>query len=85
MFLVLTKDASGLVRRQNLAEFCGLLRERDMISFSLFYGVTFGGFVGFASFLSSRNGSACGLTSTDASKCGPRSRPSSLPRRFEAR
>ena len=64
--LWVTKDAPGVVRRQNLAEFFGLLRERDMISFSLFYGVTFGGFVGFASFLSILLGDQYGLTKVRA-------------------
>jgi len=62
----MAKDAPGVVRRQNLAEFFGLLRERDMISFSLFYAVTFGGFVGFASFLSILLGDQYGLTKVHA-------------------
>ena len=66
LFLMFTKDAPGVVRRQNLAAFFGLLRERDMISFSLFYGVTFGGFVGFASFLSILLGDQYGLTKVHA-------------------
>ena len=66
LFHVFTKDALGVVRRQNLAEFFGLLRERDMISFSLFYGVTFGGFVGLASFLSILLGDQYGLTKVHA-------------------
>src|SRR6185369_4213650 len=40
--------------------------ERDMILFSLFYGVTFGGFVGFASFLAILLGDQYGLTKVHA-------------------
>ncbi len=66
LFLVFTKDAPCVVRRQSLADFAGMLRERDMILFSLFYGVTFGGFVGFASFLSILLGDQYGLTKVRA-------------------
>lgn len=66
LFLVLTKDAPGARKRQSLADFCDVLRERDMIMFSLFYGVTFGGFVGFASFLAILLGDQYGLTKVHA-------------------
>ena len=66
LFLVFTKDAPGARKRQSLADFCDVLRERDMIMFSLFYGVTFGGFVGFASFLAILLGDQYGLTKVHA-------------------
>ena len=66
IFLLFTKDAPGTARRQSLAEFFAILRERDMILFSLFYGVTFGGFVGFASFLAILLGDQYGLTKVHA-------------------
>lgn len=66
IFLLFTKDAPGAARKQSLADFFGVLRERDMILFSLFYGVTFGGFVGFASFLSILLGDQYGLTKVHA-------------------
>ncbi len=66
LFFLFTKDAPGLVRKQSLADFFEVLRERDMILFSLFYGVTFGGFVGFASFLSILLGDQYGLTKVRA-------------------
>jgi MFS transporter, NNP family, nitrate/nitrite transporter len=68
LFLLLTKDAPVAVRKQSLADFFGVLRERDMILFSLFYGVTFGGFVGFASFLSILLGDQYGLTKVHAAE-----------------
>ena len=66
IFLLFTKDAPGTARRQSLAEFFAILRERDMILFSLFYGVTFGGFVGFASFLAILLGDQYSLTKVHA-------------------
>ena len=66
LFLVLTREAPVAPKKQSLADFAGLLRERDMILFSLFYGVTFGGFVGFASFLSILLGDQYGLTKVHA-------------------
>lgn len=52
VFVLLAKEAPGAVTRANAADFFGVLAERDTYLFSLFYGVTFGGFVGLASFLS---------------------------------
>ena len=66
VFQVFTKDAPVVLRKQSLAEFFDVLRERDMILFSLFYGVTFGGFVGFASFLSILLGDQYDLTKIHA-------------------
>ncbi|MBI5396630.1 MAG: NarK/NasA family nitrate transporter [Verrucomicrobia bacterium] len=47
----LAKDAPVTVKPPGLAEYAGLLKQRDTYFFCLFYGVTFGGFVGLASFL----------------------------------
>jgi NNP family nitrate/nitrite transporter-like MFS transporter len=66
LFLLITRDAPGAARKHSLAEFFAVLGERDMILFSLFYGVTFGGFVGFASFLSILLGDQYGLTKVHA-------------------
>jgi NNP family nitrate/nitrite transporter-like MFS transporter len=66
LFFAITKDAPVATKKQNLADLLAVLRERDMILFSLFYGVTFGGFVGFASFLSILLGDQYGLTKVRA-------------------
>ena len=66
LFIAFTKDAPAAPRKQTLAEFLDVLRERDMVLFSLFYGVTFGGFVGFASYLSILLGDQYGLTKVRA-------------------
>lgn len=66
LFIAFTKDAPSAPRKQTLAEFFEVLRERDMVLFSLFYGVTFGGFVGFASYLSILLGDQYGLTKVRA-------------------
>ena len=66
LFTVFTKDAPAAPRKQTLADFLDVLRERDMVLFSLFYGVTFGGFVGFASYLSILLGDQYGLTKVRA-------------------
>lgn len=66
LFLVFTKDAPVALKKQSLGDFLALLQERDMILFSLFYGVTFGGFVGFASFLAILLGDQYGITKVRA-------------------
>ncbi len=52
VFVLLAREAPGVAKRQGGAEFLAVLKERDTYLFGLFYGVTFGGFVGLASFLS---------------------------------
>ncbi len=52
IFVLLSREAPGDVRRATGADFLAVLAQRDTFLFSLFYGVTFGGFVGLASFLS---------------------------------
>jgi NNP family nitrate/nitrite transporter-like MFS transporter len=51
-FVLLAKEAPGTAARNQASEFFDVLKERDTYLFCLFYGVTFGGFVGLASFLS---------------------------------
>lgn len=53
IFIVCAKDAPRqAAARRSAGEFFTVLRERDTALFSLFYSITFGGFVGLASFLS---------------------------------
>ncbi|MEK7678017.1 MAG: nitrate/nitrite transporter [Verrucomicrobiota bacterium] len=52
IFVIFAQDAPQPAGRQSSAEFLAVLKERDTYLFSFFYGVTFGGFVGLASFLS---------------------------------
>jgi NNP family nitrate/nitrite transporter-like MFS transporter len=52
VFIALAKEAPGTRKTAQASEFFTLLKERDTYLFSLFYAVTFGGFVGLASFLS---------------------------------
>ena len=52
VFVILSREAPGPVTPAKGADFIAVLGERDTYLFSLFYGVTFGGFVGLASFLS---------------------------------
>jgi NNP family nitrate/nitrite transporter-like MFS transporter len=52
VFLTLAREAPGTAAPAKITDFLAVLAERDTYLFSLFYGVTFGGFVGLASFLS---------------------------------
>jgi len=52
IFLSLAKDSPAKPSPQSLAHYLAVLKERDVWWFNLFYLVTFGGFVGLASFLS---------------------------------
>jgi NNP family nitrate/nitrite transporter-like MFS transporter len=52
IFLSLAKDSPAKPSPQSLAHYLAVLKERDAWWFNLFYLVTFGGFVGLASFLS---------------------------------
>ena len=51
LFLLMAKDSPRRPAPASLADYGSVLRERDTAWFSLFYALTFGGFVGFASFL----------------------------------
>jgi MFS transporter, NNP family, nitrate/nitrite transporter len=53
VFLLLARDAPGAVKGKRLADYAAVLKLRDTWWFCLFYSVTFGGFVGLASFLNS--------------------------------
>lgn len=51
VFLLCAKDSPTQPAPKQLADYLQVLRERDTLWFCLFYGITFGGFVGLASFL----------------------------------
>lgn len=51
LFIILAKDAPTQGPKQDLASYLTVLRMKDTYWFMLFYGVTFGGFVGLASSL----------------------------------
>jgi NNP family nitrate/nitrite transporter-like MFS transporter len=50
-FWLLARDAPGAIRPKRLADYVAVLKLSDTWWFCLFYSVTFGGFVGLASFL----------------------------------
>jgi NNP family nitrate/nitrite transporter-like MFS transporter len=52
VFVLFAREAPQPASRPAAGEFLAALRERDTWLFGLFYGVTFGGFVGLASYLS---------------------------------
>lgn len=52
VFFLLAREAPGAPPKAAASDFFAVLGERDTYLFALFYGVTFGGFVGLASFLS---------------------------------
>jgi NNP family nitrate/nitrite transporter-like MFS transporter len=51
LFAWLAKDSRARVAPTSLRGYSAVLRERDTLSLSFLYSLTFGGFVGFASFL----------------------------------
>ena len=51
-FFLCAREAPAANGQKSGSEFLPLLKEKDTYLFSFFYGVTFGGFVGLASFLS---------------------------------
>src|SRR5262249_10225657 len=51
LFFLFAKDSPTQPAPQPLSAYAGVLRQRDTWWFCLFYAVTFGGFVGLASFL----------------------------------
>jgi NNP family nitrate/nitrite transporter-like MFS transporter len=51
VFFLLARDAPGAVKAKRLADYAAVLKIGDTWWFCLFYSVTFGGFVGLASFL----------------------------------
>ncbi len=52
LFALLAEDSPTHVARQRLRDYTAVLRQADALWFCLFYSVTFGGFVGLASYLS---------------------------------
>ena len=50
-FALLAKDSPGRATRTSWKEYSAVLREPDTLWFSFLYALTFGGFVGFTSFL----------------------------------
>jgi NNP family nitrate/nitrite transporter-like MFS transporter len=51
VFILMAKDHPGPRARVNPLDYLRVLRERDSLRFCLFYSVTFGGFVGLATYL----------------------------------
>jgi NNP family nitrate/nitrite transporter-like MFS transporter len=52
VFSLLAQDAPGPVARTGLRDYARVFAQKDALRFCLFYSVTFGGFVGLASYLS---------------------------------
>lgn len=53
IFVILAKDAPNQPRPKSFGEYTAVLKRNDTWLFCLFYSMTFGGFVGFCSFLNS--------------------------------
>jgi NNP family nitrate/nitrite transporter-like MFS transporter len=51
VFAILARDSGAAVKRLSLGDYGRMLREPDALALSFLYSLTFGGFVGFASFL----------------------------------
>ncbi len=51
IYLIMAKDAPGKREKRRVADYLRLLKDKDTWWFSLFYAVSFGGFVGFASYM----------------------------------
>ncbi len=51
VFSVMAKESPDQPKRKKWSEYASVFREADTFWFCLFYGITFGGFVGLASFL----------------------------------
>jgi NNP family nitrate/nitrite transporter-like MFS transporter len=51
VFFLLAKDSPNRVARTNPLDYLRILRDHDALRFCIFYSVTFGGFVGLASYL----------------------------------
>ena len=62
LFTIFAKDAPDRPPAKTLADYAGVLRQADAWWFCLFYSVTFGGFVGLASYLNIFFKSQYGLT-----------------------
>ncbi|GAN80088.1 nitrate/nitrite transporter [Acidocella aminolytica] len=66
LFIILAKDAPEQVAKKNLSYYLRVLGMKDTYWFMLFYGVTFGGFVGLASSLPIYFHTQYGLTPVQA-------------------
>jgi MFS transporter, NNP family, nitrate/nitrite transporter len=66
VFVFLAKDSPNQRASRSLADYAGVLQMRDTWWFCLFYSITFGGFVGLASFLNVFFLSQYGLTRVQA-------------------
>ena len=51
LYLIMAKDANINTKKRTLKDYAKLLKDKDTWWFSLFYAVSFGGFVGFASYM----------------------------------
>jgi len=51
VYLIMAKDAPIKKQKRTVSDYLNLLRDKDTWWFSLFYAVSFGGFVGFASYM----------------------------------
>jgi len=66
LFVIFAKDSPNQPAPRSLADYAGVLRMRDTWWFCLFYSITFGGFVGLASFLNVFFLSQYGLSRVEA-------------------
>jgi NNP family nitrate/nitrite transporter-like MFS transporter len=66
VFATLAKDSPTQPPPQHLSDYAGVLRQRDCWWFCFFYSITFGGFVGLASFLNIFFFSQYGLSKVEA-------------------
>ena len=66
LFSLWAKDSPTTVAPPRFSEYLGALRHRDTVWFCAFYGVTFGGFVGLASYLAIYFRDQYGLTKVEA-------------------
>lgn len=49
-YILMSKDAPGEVKRKKISDYLGLLKQKDAHWFCFYYTVSFGGFVGLASY-----------------------------------
>jgi NNP family nitrate/nitrite transporter-like MFS transporter len=66
LFVLIARDSPNQPAPRSLAEYAAVLRQKDTWRFCWFYSVTFGGFVGLASFLNIYFHSQFGLSRVDA-------------------
>lgn len=66
VFVLLAKDSPTQPAAQHLSDYVGVLKQQDCWWFCFFYSITFGGFVGLASFLNIFFFSQYGLSKVEA-------------------